>query len=271
MLKLSILFIFVLMLVFSITVCAQTVSNQTEINLLGWNGYNWARLSKGDILRSRMVYIEDFLCYSNSTTGVAVLAEASAPDNSNILTPVDFYWGTTLVGGGTVKIVAGTNGTAVIDTAHGAQYDLATMTWREANFAIAKNPSFEALLLLSNLTNCVYEAGWYVNGNDEILFRFDSTVSSTKWLIVYENNNGGEQVYTTTVAASTSTLANLRIDILSTGGAKCFINGTLIKTYAATTVRNVAFKPRFHAKVLDAGHAATKTMTVDFARLIQDR
>lgn len=261
--------VMIFLLVSALPAFAQNV-NIKETNLIGWNGYFWQKVGKGDILESKMVYQEDFLCYTNSTTGVVVLAGASAPDNSNILTPVDFYWGTTLTNG-TVKLKAAANGTMVIDTGHGAQNDMASVAWREADFAIAKNPRIEALVKVSSLTNCWYEVGWYVDANDEILFRFKASVDATHWQIVYEKNNGGEQTYDTGVAASADTYTHLRIDLLSTGGAKCYINAVLVKTYAASTIRDVAFKPFFYAAVTDAAHAATKTMTVDFVRLTQDR
>ena len=266
----SILLLIIVLVIFALPAFAQKTNIQ-ETNLLGWNGNTWQRVSKGDILRSKMVYTEDFLFYSNSTTGVAVLAGASAPDNSNILTPVDFYWGTTLVGGGTVKVVAAINGTAVVDTAHAAQNDAATLTFREALFSLTKNPTIEARIKVNSLTNCLFEGGWYVDGNDECLFRFNPVVSASKFLTVYENNNGGEQVYTTTATATADTYVTLKIELLSTGAAKFWINGVLVKSYAASTIKDVAFKPRFYAKVTDAGHAATKTLTVDYVRITQDR
>ncbi|MCE5200838.1 MAG: hypothetical protein ABFD54_05730 [Armatimonadota bacterium] len=259
-----------LIVLFPLSAFAQKTNIQ-ETNLLGWNGNTWQKVAKGNILHSKMVYMEDFLCYSNTTTGVAILAGASAPDNSNILTPVDWYWGTTLVGGGTVKIIAGVNGTAVIDTAHAAQNDAATLSWREALFDISNNPSIEARVKINSLTNCTFEGGWYVDGNDECLFRFNPAVSATKFLTVYENNNGGEQVYTTATTATTDTYVTLKIELFSTGAAKFWINGVLIKSYAASTIKDVAFKPRFYAKVADAGHAATKTLTIDYVRITQDR
>lgn len=218
----------------------------------------------------KMYWFEDFLGYSNAATGVAVLATTTAPAHTSVLTPADYYWGSAGTSG-TVKLIAGVNGTAVLDTGNAAQNDDAILTWREANFDITNNPCLEVLVKPNNLTNCIFEAGWYVDANDEILFRFNPAVSTTKWQLYYENNNGGEQVFDTGVAASTSAYTRLRIDLLSTGGAKCYINDVLVKAYPASTVRDVAFKPRFYAKVTDAGHAAAKTLTVDYVKLWQDR
>lgn len=267
---LSILLIVVLLLALCVPLLAQATDTK-ETNLVGWNGSAWQRLTKGDILQSRVVYNEDFLCYSNTTTGVAVLALGSAPDNSNILTPVDWYWGTTL-STGTVKIIAGINGTAVLDTGHAAQNDSAALIWREANFGIGYKPEFQALLFVNAITNCLYEVGFYVDANDCCMFRFNPATSASKWLTVYENNNGGEVSYTTASSCEANTWYDLRIVVTTTTGAVTFyLNGQPVKTYTSAVLRNVAFKPRFYAKVTDAGHAAAKTMTVDFVRLTQNR
>lgn len=262
------LFAAVLLLALVAGVCAQT--NIPETRLLGYTGNVWDRIERGDLIPgAKCVIFHDFMGYSNTTTGVVILAAGSTPDKDTVLTPWDWYWGTTLVNG-SVKLIAGVNGTVVLDTAHGAQNDAATLAWREANFDISNNCSFEAYVKLNSLTNCIFEAGWYVDANDEALFRFNPATSSTKWLVVYENNNGGEQSTTTTVAASTS-YTRLRIDLFSTGAAKFYINGVLVKTLAASAIKDVAFKPRFYAKVTDAAHVAAKTMTVDYVKIVQDR
>lgn len=260
----------ILILMFLIPACAQD-TNIKETNLLGWNGDVWQRIEKGDILRSRMVYQEDFLGYSNTTTGVAVLAGSSAPDNSNILTPVDFYWGSSGTSG-TVKLIAAVNGTVVLNTGHGAQNDTAILTWREANFGIGYKPVFETRVAVNTITDCLYEVGFYVDGNDCAMFRFNPAVSATKWLTVYENNNGGEVVYTTTSTLAVNTWVDLKIAVSTTTGALAYsVNGVVVKTYPANAIRNVGFVPRFYAKITDAGHAAAHILTVDYVRLTQDR
>lgn len=245
----------VIMLLPVIPAAAQT--NVKENQILGWDGYTWSRVPKGMSLRAKLVWMDDFMEAANVLASTVYSNAHWTKANG--------------AGSGTATITAGANGLMVLDTLHAAQNNDVSLTFSTANFAIANNPAMEALIKPNSLTNCVFEVGWYVDTNDEILFRFDAAVSSTKWLLVYENNNGGEQVTTTSVSASASAYTDLKINVLSTGGAECYINGTLIKTYAASTVRDVAFKPRFYAKVTDAGHAAAKTLTIDFARLIQDR
>lgn len=214
----------------------------------------------------RMYWCEEFMGYSNGTTGVAILSSATAPSGTTVLTPADWYWGS---GGtnGTVKLIAGTNGTAVLATGTTAN-NTAVLSWRENNFSIALNPSFEALVKPSSTSNAIYEIGWYVDTSDEILFRFDPAVSTTRWLLVYENTNQGEQVYITTKYVPTLVYTKLRIDLFANGSAKCYINDNLVKSYAAGTVRSVAFKPRFYVKTLTT---ADKTLTVDCCKLWQDR
>jgi hypothetical protein len=266
----AVLALFIVLLVVMAFAPPSMAQQIKETQLFGYNGSVWEGIDKGTLLGSRMVYQDDFLGYCNTTTGVAVLAGASAPDNSNILTPVDWYWGTTLTSG-TVKLLNNVNGTMVLDTGHVAQNDMASVTWREQQWDISNNPTMEAYVKLNNLTNCWFEVGYYVDANDECLFRFKASVSSTKWLCVYENNNGGEVSYTTTTSAAANTYTRLKLELLSTGGARFWINGILVKTLAASAIRDVAIKPFFYAVVTDAGHAATKTMTVDYVRLTQDR
>jgi len=216
-----------------------------------------ARLDAAGIDDTRMYWCDDFM-------------EAAAVLASTVYS--NAHWTKSNgAGAGTATITAGRNGTMVLDSLKAAQNDDVVLTFTTANFAIAGNPSIQTLVMPNNLTNCVFEAGWYVDANDEILFRFNPAVDATHWQIYYENNNGGEQVFDTNVAASTSAYQRLRIDVFSTGGAKCYIDGVLVRTYATSTVRNVAFKPRFYAKVTDAGHAAIKTLTIDYVKLWQDR
>jgi len=214
----------------------------------------------------RMYWCEEFMGYSNGTAGVAILSSATAPSGTTVLTPADWYWGSSGTNG-TVKLIAGTNGTAVLSTGTTTN-NTAVLSWRESNFSIASNPSLEALVKLSTTGNVVYEIGWYVDTSDEILFRFDSSVNSTQWLLVYENTNQGEQVYVTTRYALASVYTKLRIDLFANGSAKCYVNDNLVKSYPAGTVRNVAFKPRFYVKTLGA---SDKNLTVDYCKLWQDR
>jgi hypothetical protein len=241
--------------------------------IIDWDGYAWRYIDKGSILGlNRMVHTEEFLSYSNGTTGITPLALASAPDNTNVVTAQDWNWGSTATANGTILIKGGVGGTAVLNTTHVADADASKLTWREANWGIGYNPSFEAVLFINPITLCLYEAGWYVDANDCIMFRFDPTVSTTKWLVVYENNNGGEVVYTTTATVTANRVYNLRIDITSPGGFKAYVDGKLVRqVLTANTLRNVGFKPHFYAKLVDAAHAAAKVMTIDTVRISQDR
>lgn len=224
------------------------------------------RIICDEIEVERCQFVDDFLEPANSLSST-VISKA--------------YW--TLGGSsGTAAIVAAVNGIMQLDTtATGSR--TASLTYGAADFDVASNPTFEARVSLSNLTNCVYEWGMYATANDYALFRFKSATSATQLLFATKNNGGTEVVQTLYFAPTAAKYFKTRIEILSDASYKLVIGESDIKSrspllnienydigrYTGTIRSLTTFVPYFY--VSNVAAAESKKLNIDYCKVSQDR
>jgi hypothetical protein len=228
------------------------------------SGFN--RIICDEIEIERCRFIDDFLEPANSLAST-VISKA--------------YW----TGGGTSgtqAIVAAPNGIMRLDTtATGSR--TSTLTFSAADYDIASNPTFETRIALSNLTNCVYEWGMYVDANDYALFRFKSATSATQLLFATKKNGGTEVVQTLYYAPTLAKYFKTRLEILSDATYKIVIGevDTKIKSpllycenndigrYTGSIRSLATFVPYFY--VSNVAAAESKKLDIDYVLMTQDR
>lgn len=240
---------------------ASAIPKTPEYQILAYNYQTgaWELVVKGDLIptidmQKRMYWCDDFL-------------EAAAVLSSTVYSKA--HW-TASGTNGTATITVGAPSLMALATSGTAQNDTSILTFSSADFAIGKNPVLEFRVKLDAITNVTANFGWYVDGNDECLFRFSTATHASNIYTVYEKNNGGEVVTDTGVDIVADTWFTFRLELLSTGGFKAYINGTLVKTGAASAIRDVAFKPYFYVIDPAVAHPG-RTLSIDYVKVWQDR
>lgn len=170
---------------------------------------------------------------------------------------------------GTQAIVAGVNGIMQLDTtATGSRSS--TLTFTNANFNTNYAPGLEFRLKQDNITNTKIDFGWYVDGNDKLLFRFDTDVDAANIYLVSENNNGGEVTTDTTVDLVAGTYITCKIQINADETFAAYINGVRVAAAHAGTIRQLAtFKPYFYTD--NKAAAESKKLDIDYVKIWQNR
>ncbi len=178
------------------------------------------------------------------------------------------YWTTANVGTGVVPtITAIINGVAQF--AVNANNDESSMIWTEAVYDSDQNPVFEWMMRSNTqITNQEIEAGWYVDGNDYLMFAFRTGTDPANIYLVSNNNGAGEVATDTTIDLTVDTYFVFRLELFADDSFKAYINGTQVASGHIGTIRDVAFKPRVWFKGLAA---QANTLDLDYCKIWQDR
>lgn len=173
----------------------------------------------------------------------------------------------------------GTSGTQAIAAVEGGVIQLSTTstgsrssTLTYAGSIVADNDKeweFACRFKLNNITNTKMDIGMYVDGNDEIILRFDTAVDAANLYLVTENNNGGEVVEDTTVDLVEDTWVTLSIEVSADDSFVIYINDTQVLATHTGTIRDVAFKP--YAYVDNKAAAEEKILSIDYISFNQNR
>lgn len=173
----------------------------------------------------------------------------------------------------------GTSGTQAIAAVEGGVIQLSTTstgsrssTLIYAGSIVADNDKeweYKCRFKLNNITNTKMDIGMYVDGNDEIILRFDTAVDAANLYLVTENNNGGEVVEDTTVDLVADTWVTLSIEVSADDSFVIYINDTQVLATHTGTIRNVAFKP--YAYVDNKSAAEEKILSIDYISFNQNR
>jgi len=203
--------------------------------------------------QTKMYWCDDFM-------------ETAADLASTVISKV--YW----TGGGTSgtqAIAADANGVMQLSTtATGSRSS--TLTYSGAStFDNDLAWIFEARVKVNNITNTKIDLGMYVDGNDEIIFRFDTDVDAGNIYLVTENNNGGEILQDTGVNLTANTYFKFRIEVEDDDTFEVSINDTEVCSVPTGTIRDVAFKPYFY--VDNKAAAEEKILSIDYVKVWQDR
>jgi len=171
---------------------------------------------------------------------------------------------------GTQEILAVENGEmALKTTATGSRSS--TLIYKGAIVADNdKEWEFGTRVKLDNITNTKMEVGMYVDGNDEIVFRFDTDVDAANIYLVTESNNAGEVVTDTTVDLVAGEWIEFSIEVAADDTFEVFINGTeVLNVHTTNIIRDVAFKPWFY--VDNKAAAEEKILSIDYVEFSQNR
>lgn len=203
--------------------------------------------------QTKMYWCDDFM-------------ETAADLTSTVISKV--YW----TGGGTSgtqAIAADANGVMQLSTtATGSRSS--TLTYSGAStFDNDLAWIFEARVKVNNITNTKIDLGMYVDGNDEIIFRFDTDVDAGNIYLVTENNNGGEILQDTGVNLTANTYFKFCIEVEDDDTFEVSINDTEVCSVPTGTIRDVAFKPYFY--VDNKAAAEEKILSIDYVKVWQDR
>lgn len=173
----------------------------------------------------------------------------------------------------------GTSGTQAIAAVEGGVMQLSTTstgsrssTLTYAGSIVADNDKeweYKCRFKLNDITNTKMDIGMYVDGNDEIVLRFDTAVDAANLYLVTENNNGGEVVEDTTVDLVADTWYTLAIEVSADDSFVGYINDTQVLETHTGTIRNVAFKP--YAYVDNKTAAEEKILSIDYISFNQNR
>lgn len=212
-------------------------------------------LHTGDIEIRRMKWEDDFL------------------EGSNVLASTTFskaYW---TAGGtnGTATVTAGANGTMVLSTTSTGSRS-ASLAFAAADFSVVQQPSMEARLNLSAITNVTAGFwGFYASANDYVGFAFRSATSATKILCVAKSNGGTEVVLNTQITLGAGTNHKFGIDIinLSTPIIRLYVDDQEIQYFTGAVRALATMYPYF---IIDNAAAAQEnTMVIDYVKISQDR
>ena len=202
--------------------------------------------------------------------------EAAAAIASTVISKCNWTGGGT---SGGQAIVAGIGGWMELDTTSTGNRT-STLTYTTANFSGAYAPALEFRFKTNNITNTKIDAGWYVDGNDEFLIRFNTATNANNIYLVTENNNGGEVLYDTGVDLVAATWYTVRLEINATtltnnATFQIYINGDRVAAESplattASTIRSLAtFKPYFY--VDNKASAEQKLLDIDYVKIWQKR
>jgi hypothetical protein len=173
----------------------------------------------------------------------------------------------------------GTAGTQAIVESGGGIMKLSTgstagqsssLTWAGSMvFSNSKNWVWHAIVKVSSITNMLLELGMYADGNDCLMFRFDSAVDPANIYLVTENNNGGEVVEDTGADIEAGEWIDFKIGMNSDNTFRVSVNEETVLEVHTGTVRNAAFKPRFFINNKSASQ--DNQLDVDVHEAWQDR
>lgn len=173
----------------------------------------------------------------------------------------------------------GTSGTQAIAAVEGGVIQLSTTstgsrssTLIYAGSIVADNDKeweYKCRFKLNDITNTKMDIGMYVDGNDEIILRFDTAVNAANLYLVTENNNGGEVVEDTTVDLVADTWYTLAIEVSADDSFVVYIDDTQVLKTHTGTIRDVAFKP--YAYVDNKTAAEEKILSIDYISFNQNR
>lgn len=186
---------------------------------------------------------------------------------------------------GTQTVTAAPNGTMVLASTVTAS-STSTLQFTQAAFSMVKNPTFEALLQVNNVTaNLTARMGFYASASNWAYVKYDTALSTTG-LYLSTNNNGGSEVatpltgYPGAVTMAAATYVKIRIEILpqatgaTTAGMNVWINdiqvppGLLPSTQLIQSPLTTLI-PYFY--VDNKAAAQANTMTIDYAQFSQNR
>ncbi len=186
---------------------------------------------------------------------------------------------------GTQTVTANPNGTMVLATT-ATSSSTSTLTFTQQLFSMVKNPSFEALLQVNNVTaNLTARMGLYASASNWAYVKYDTALSTTGLYLSTNNNGAGEVAtlltgYPGAPSVAVNTYFKIRIEILpqasgaTTAGMNVWINDIQVPPALLPATQLIqspltTLAPYFYLDNKAAAQA--NTMTIDYAQFSQNR
>ncbi|MCE1247444.1 MAG: hypothetical protein LWY06_12435 [Firmicutes bacterium] len=171
--------------------------------------------------------------------------------------------------GGTQSVVESGGGIMRLSTGSTASQS-STLSWAGSMvFSNTKNWVWHAIIKVNAISDLLLEIGMYAGATDCIMFRFDSSDSSSGIKLVTENNNGGEVAQATGVNPEAGEWYDLRISVKSDNSFTVAINEETVAETHTGTIRNASFKPYF--RITNKSAAQDNQLDIDVHEAWQDR
>lgn len=125
--------------------------------------------------------------------------------------------------------------------------------------------TYETYCKFYTLTDTVFNVGMYVDANDYILFKFDSSLDAANIYLSTNNNGAGDVSTDTTIDIDETNWFKFKIEAFADDSFKVYINGSeVLASHGSHTIRDVAFKPYIYCLKTVSGNSTIATDYIAF-------